>query len=278
VTDPTLALTTEGELGAQRLQYTALLARRARLQAELDNAATITFPAELLQAQNDPNVARAIAREQDILKSDRDALSTEIDALQQLKSLLGSEVTSLDAKIKNVDQEVALTKQELESTTALVQRGLAVAPREYTQHQAALETETRRLDLDTASLRAKEDIGKADQAIVELRNKTHTAVETELADVEQKIPQLAARISASEQLVGQTWSGADPAQAPKTQCLITRRSDGGTKQIEADESAQVEPGDTVDVLRRGNATMQQAIDPPAVDPPYTAGLRPGLGK
>src|SRR5579872_5493420 len=50
-TDPNLALTTEGELGAQRLQYNALLARRARLQAELDNASSITFPPELLRSQ-----------------------------------------------------------------------------------------------------------------------------------------------------------------------------------------------------------------------------------
>lgn len=272
VNDPTLALTTEGELGAQHLQYTALLARRARLQAELDNAASITFPPELLRSQNDPNVAQAMAREEAILKSDRDAFSTEIDSLQQLKSLLTGEVTSLDAKIKNVDQEVALTKQELESTTALVQRGLAVAPREYTQHQAALETETRRLDLDTASLRAKEDIGKADQALVELRNKTRTNIQTELADVEQKLPQLAVRIAAGEQLVGQAQSGTDASHPPKTKCLITRRSDGTAKQIDADDSAQVEPGDTIDVLHGRAATMQQATDPPAADTPYMSGL------
>ena len=267
VSDPTLALTTEGELGVQRLQYTALLARRARLQAELDNTASIIFPPELLQRQSDPNVAQLIAREQAVLKSDRDAFNTEIDSLNQLKSLLNSEVTSLDSKIKKVDQEVALTKQELDSTTALVQRGLAVAPREYAQHQAALETETRRLDLDTASLRAKEDIGKADQAIVELRNKTRGNIQSELADVEQKIPQLAARIASSEQLVGNT-SNANGAHPPKTTCLITRRSDREPKQIEADEAALVEPGDTLNILRTGNPGAQQVVvPPPAIDPP-----------
>jgi DNA repair exonuclease SbcCD ATPase subunit len=264
-----LALTTEGELGVQRLQYTALLARRARLQAELDSATAIAFPPELLQRQADPAIAQLIAREEAIFKSDRDAFNTEIDSLNQLKSLLNSEVTSLGAKIKNVDQEVALTRQALNNTTALVQRGLAIAPREFTQHQVALETETRRLDLDTASLRAKEDIGKADQAIVELRNKTRINIQTELADVEQKIPQLLARIAASQQLVGQTGSAGGPARAPKTVCLITRQADRGPQQIEADESTRLEPGDTVNVLRTGDA-KQAADPPPATNQPARA--------
>ena len=268
VSDPTLALTTEGELSVQRLQYTALLARRARLQAELDNAASISFPPELLQRQSDPTIAQLIAREEAMFKSDRDAFNSEIEALNQLKSLLSSEVTSLGAKIKNVDQEVALTRQELNNTTALVQRGLAIAPREYSQRQAALETETRRLDLDTASLRAKEDIGKADQAIVELRNKTHSNLQVELADAEQKIPQLLARIAASEQLVGQSG----PTGAAKTTCLITRLSERGPQQIEADEATAVEPGDTINVLRTGGTKPQQAADPSPVlkSPPRAA--------
>jgi exopolysaccharide production protein ExoF len=270
VSDPSLAITTSGELGVLRLQYNALLARRARLQAEFDDAASITFPPELLQRQSDPNIAQLIAREEATFKSGRDSLNMEIDTLNQLKSLLSGEVTSLQAKIKNVDQEVALSKQELDNTTALVQRGLAIAPREYTQREAALQTEGRRLDLDTASLRAKEDIGKADQAIIELRNKTRSNIESELADVEQKLPQIAARIAASEMIVGHEGDTNGPAQASKTRCLIVRRSDRGPKQIEADENALVEPGDSINVLRSQDVGAKQALDPPATDPPPRA--------
>jgi exopolysaccharide production protein ExoF len=276
VSDPTLAITTGGELGVLRLQYDALLARRARLQAELDNAASITFPPKLLQRQSDPNIAQLIAREQAMLQSRREALNTELDTLNQLKSLLSGEVTSLQAKTKNVDQEVALTKQELDNTTALVQRGLAIAPREYTQHQAALETESRRLDLDTASLRAKEDIGKADQAIIELRNKTRNNIETELADVEQKLPQIAARIASGELIVGHESNANAAAQSSQMMCQITRRSAGASKQFEADETALIEPGDTIKVLRAADAATQAAganpgvaddFPPPSPQPP-----------
>ncbi|HEV2185713.1 MAG TPA: polysaccharide biosynthesis/export family protein [Stellaceae bacterium] len=275
VSDPTLAITTAGELGVLHLQYDGLLARRARLQAELNDDASITFPDELLRRQSDPNIAQLIAREQAMFKSRRDMVNTELDSLNQLKSLLTGEVTSLQAKTKNVDQEVALTKKELDDTTALVQRGLAIAPREYTQHQAALQTESRRLDLDTASLRAKEDIGKADQAIIELRNKTRNDIETELADVEQKIPQIAARIASSETIIGHDSGANAAAQQSQVMCLITRRSGGNTKQIEADETALVEPGDTIKVLRADNTASQTAVpNPRTVDDLPPRGAKP----
>ena len=279
VSDPTLAITTTGELGVLHLQYDGLLARRARLQAELNNDAAITFPDELLRRQSDPNIAQLIAREQAMFKSQRDMLNTELDSLNQLKSLLTGEVTSLQAKTKNVDQEVALTKKELDDTTALVQRGLAIAPREYTQHQAALQTESRRLDLDTASLRAKEDIGKADQAIIELRNKTRNDIETELADVEQKLPQIAARIASSEAIVGHDGNANAAVQQSQVTCLITRRSAGNTKQIEADETALIEPGDTIKVLRADNAVSQTAVtNPRTVDDLPPRGAKPPTTK
>ena len=170
---------------------------------------------------------------------------------------------------------MSLTKKELDDTTALVQRGLAIAPREYTQHQAALQTEGRRLDLDTASLRAKEDIGKADQAIIELRSKTQNDTETELADVEQKIPQIAARIASSEAIIGHDSGANAAAQQSQAMCLITRRSAGSTKQIEANETALVEPGDTIKVLRADNAVSQTAVtNPRAADDVPPRGVKP----
>ena len=183
MTDPSLLLgqrgtvATVGDLRVLQIEYAGLLARRARLQAELDSGAKIAFPAEL--QQQDASIARLIAQEQTMFAARRDALRSETDALNQLKNLLNGEVTSLQAKIKNLDQELSLLKQELASTSSLVQRGLAAAPREFTLRQSELQTEGRRLDLDAAVLRAREDIGKADQALIQLRNKRYDETLTE---------------------------------------------------------------------------------------------------
>ena len=267
INDPALVLNASGDLRVLRLQYTRLLAQRARLEAELSDANAMTIPPELQRQQNIPEVAQLIQTEQALFTAHRDAETSEMNALNQLKSLLSGEVASLQQKMSNLDQELTLRKQELNNTTTLVQRGLAIAPREYELRETELETEGRRLDLDTAALRAKEDIGKADQSMVELRNKDHGEIQSELADIEQKIPETAARIATSSAIVDREstgpalGNGADAVgeESPAI-CLILRSSDGKAKQVNGDEATQVEPGDTIKVLRAGSGSGRSALD------------------
>jgi polysaccharide biosynthesis/export protein ExoF len=270
INDPALVLNTSGELRVLRLQYNQLLARRARLEAELNDANSMTVPSELQRQQNDPNVAQLIQREQATFAAHHDAEKAELDALNQLKSLLNGEVASLQGKMANLDQELAIRKQELNNTTTLVQRGLAIAPREYELRETELETEGRRLDLDTAALRAKEDIGKADQSIIELQNKTRTQVQADLAEVEQKIPETAARIATAMTIVDResgTNNVAASVEGPATASIV-RRSDGKATQLDGDEETRVEPGDTIRILRASAEKPTLASDAaPAVDPP-----------
>lgn len=262
LSDPSLLLgqrgvmTTAGDLRVLRLEYAGLLARCARLQAETNSSAKIAFPQELLQEQQNAGIAQLIAQEETMFAARRDALRSETDALNRLKDLLNGEVTSLQSKIKNVDREIVLLKQELSTTSLLVQRGLAAAPREFTLRQTELQTEGRRLDLDASVLRAREDIGKADQALIELRNKRINETLTELAQVESRLSQTAARIQTSQILLAHDSGGADLAailgQDTGTPLYtITRRGADGMQRISATEASTVEPGDTIEVKRSG---------------------------
>src|SRR5260370_34551980 len=128
----------------------------------------------------------------------RDALRSQLEAVNSLKDLLGGEVASLQAKIKNVDEELAMLKGERTNTTNLVRQGLAGAPREFTLRETEVQTQGRRLDLDTAGLRAREDIGKADQSALELRNKLPNELLTALAGVARKLSHAATRIKTNQ--------------------------------------------------------------------------------
>ena len=280
VNDPALLLTTAGDLRVHRLEYEQLLARRARLEAELNDANAITFPQELTREQNDPNVARLMQREESIFATRRDAMSSELNALHQLKSLLNNEVSSLQDKMKNMDQELKLMKEEVSNTATLVQRGLAIAPREYTLRETELDTEGRRLDLDTAALRAKEDIGKADQSIIELRNKTRDQTQGDLAEVEQKLTETAARIATGATIVdheqGADASSMTAGEDASVKCMILRRENGKTEQLQGNEASLVEPGDTITVRRATESpiaatSLSVAADPP---PPQTTPAQP----
>jgi exopolysaccharide production protein ExoF len=249
-------LTAVGDLRVLQLEFNGLLARRARLKAEIDGTEKISFPQELLQQQGNPAITQLIDQEQVMFTSRRDALNSETDALNRLKQLLNGEVASMQAKVKNLDQELTLLKSELANTSALVQRGLAAAPREFTLRQTELQTEGRRLDLDTATLRAREDIGKADQAVIELQNKIRNATLTELAQVESKLSETTARIRTGKAIIAQESAGPDllsvlgQESGPPTYSIV-RRTGNAAETLAATEASSVQPGDTIEVKRAG---------------------------
>jgi protein involved in polysaccharide export with SLBB domain len=252
-------LTTIGDLRVLELDLNALLVRRARLKAELGNNSKIEFPRELLQQQNDPKIAQLIEQEQAMFVAHRDSLRSETDALTQRKEMLNSQVTALQAKMKNVGQQLDLLKAEVESQSSLVKRGLGVAPREFSLRQTELQTEGYRLDLDVAMLRAREDISKADHAMIELANKRRDAALTELAQVESKLSETAARIRTGRAIIEQEEAGPDLAgilgeQGPPVYSII-RRSGENEQKLAASEASIVQPGDTIEVKRAEAAPL-----------------------
>jgi exopolysaccharide production protein ExoF len=266
------SMTTAGELRVLQFEYSGLLARGARLQAELDGGDKIAFPPELLQRQNEPEIARLIKREQVMFTARGDALNSQLAALQGLKDLISGEVASLKEKTNTMDKELALLKQELSNTTSLVKQGLAVAPREFSLRQTEIEAQGRRLDVDTSILRAREDVGKADQAMIELRNKTRGEILTELAQVESKLTETAARIKTNaaivgtdREIIGPGMAALSEEQTAAPQYVIRRKSGDEVQQIAADETSSVQPGDTVEVKRARQALPQIGSSGVALD-------------
>jgi polysaccharide export outer membrane protein/exopolysaccharide production protein ExoF len=287
VDDPSLlmfqrnSLTTAGDLRVSKLDYNGLLARRARLQAELDGSDKIAFAPDLLRQQDDAVVAQLMQREQLMFAARRDALRSQLDAFKGLRDLLSGEVVSLQAKIKNVDEELAMLKGERTNTTNLVRQGLAVAPREFTLRETEVQTQGRRLDLDTAVLRAREDIGKADQSALELRNKFHNDILTELAEVERKLSEAAARIKTNQMIVEREITEPELASMlseahGELVYSIIRGTGSEARETPASETSIVEPGDTVQVKRKTEssaqfgAAVENSVDPVAETAAKTA--------
>ena len=115
-----------------RLTYRAEIERAgiARLDAEQARAATLSFPASLLAvAKRDVRVQQALAKEQSLFRTRRDALTSETALLAAQRERIGQEIVALREQIAQVQASLNLQKGELEQQRKLLKDGFISASR-----------------------------------------------------------------------------------------------------------------------------------------------------
>jgi polysaccharide export outer membrane protein/exopolysaccharide production protein ExoF len=270
------ALTTSGEFRVLVLQSSRLRARQARLQAELNGAKEAVFPPDLIRQQSDPEIAASLKEEQQAFAAHRDRLQSEVASRNQLKDLLTREIVSLQEKIASADQEIGMLKGELSKVSEFVRKGLDVAPREFSLRQNGMELQRTRLDLDTAVLRAKEEIGKTDQSIVEFQDQDRKEILRDVEETSGKLAETKARITSTGQIVREDQAtmpelAANSEEGASVSYTIVRQDATGTHEIGASEGTAVQPGDTIRVRASQSPALagiiENAISSPAPAPP-----------
>jgi protein involved in polysaccharide export with SLBB domain len=247
-------IASQGDSQYSEAEANGLLARKARLEAQLQNADKIQFPPELEQRKADPAVATVMRQELAIFEAQRSAQKTEVEALEQLKVFLAKGVASLEAQVKEQQRERELTRKELEGVASLVSRGLAAAPRQLELERLASRMEGDRLRLETELLRARQDISRADISLIEARNRRTNEASANLREAQTRLEQSIVRMETAERLLRES-SVTFPSllamrrSGGKSQPVyrIVRRVDGQTKEMTVSETAPVEPGDTLKV-------------------------------
>jgi len=132
----------KSELAIVEGQFFEILARRGRLEAERDDAAAITFPAELAHAAVDrPEIAALMTGQQRLFAARAETEANEIDQLHRRRAQIDSQVGGIRAQRAATDSQLTLIGKELTDLTALLDRGLTQAGRVL-----ALEREKARLD------------------------------------------------------------------------------------------------------------------------------------
>ncbi|MBP0579041.1 polysaccharide biosynthesis/export family protein [Labrys sp. LIt4] len=262
------SLVNRGDLRTLAVERLGLLAREARLDAELQGSDTITFPKDLMSQADTPQVAQMMKEEQLLFEARKQALRSQEDAINQTKKLLGSEIESLKAKSQSLQRQLELAKEELDNVNGLVSKGLAVASRKLALDQNVSQFESNRLDIDLLILRAQQDISKAERDVVDLHNKRRNDILTEISDVRGKISVNAEKTTTTQGLVYNAEVQAPQAVVSqmgnlnsKLTFAIIRRVGDKTQTIEANEADPVYPGDVVRVERLGAAPNGQEIVP-----------------
>ena len=248
------AISGEGELDQLAQQRDSLLVRRARLQAEAKGEHAFTNPPEIEGSSGRPDVSRLIQNETRILEARDHAFKTQSDALQELKVFLNKETDSLSAQLSTIDTQMQLINKELVGVTSLVEKGMAVAPRQLALERSVAQVQGDRLSMETNKLRVLEEISKTDIALVQLRDNRITDASIELRDTQVKLDEVASKSETTLKLLFETKVTAPGlvtgrlrkgAMAPTY--VVVRPGDDQTGERTISENAIVQPGDTVKV-------------------------------
>jgi len=226
-----------------------LLARKARLLAEIDGAEEIAMPASLEKV---PNAPALLGSESALMKSRRERYELQLKALAELRELLESEVKSLAQKAETQKEQLALAQRDRERISRLSEQGLATSQRRLSIEERTADVESTLLDIDTASLRAKQDISKANQDEINLRNDWEAQRAKELQDTEAELEKLDLELTTSRQLMSEAL--AQSAEALKFDAskatinyIVVREGEDGPEEMPVDETTLLKPGDVVKV-------------------------------
>jgi polysaccharide biosynthesis/export protein ExoF len=280
----TESITQRGNLRVLAGEIDRLLARRARLQAELEARKDIVFPEELTSRPKGSPVAQIMQEEQLLFDARLSGLKAQVDNLNQIKTLYEKETESLRAKLELEEKQVALIQRELDSVNSLVAKGLTVAPRQLALERVLAQTESGRIEMTTAILRARQEAGRAESNILDLRNKMRNEVLVELQLTQSKLAEAIDKVETTRRLVLEAEVDAPLAEEERSRdetirpvYFIVRRVGDTARETTVAESELVQPGDVVKVERilppiRGGTASRQAptAGAPGLEPPVGA--------
>jgi polysaccharide export outer membrane protein/exopolysaccharide production protein ExoF len=244
----------KGEINLFALSNVSLIAQKARLEAELSGAEAIKFPAQLTERESDPSIALLMQQERAIFDARRQGLATQLQALEGLRNFLQAELVSLKAQLGYLDKQISLLEKELRNVSSLVNKGLAVAPRQMELERTFAQFQSNRLSAETSLLRAQQEVSRTDLTILELRNKFKNEATVTLRETQGSLEELGHKADTALQLLYESQIAgpkllAQRARAAKAEPIYTivRPRPGSMVELAAAEATLVEPGDSIKV-------------------------------
>lgn len=171
------------ELSVAQLQLVELGARRARLQAERDNAETISFSADLLALEDDA-ASEQIEGQRKLFEARRVSLEKEQGQIAERIKQTGNQIEGAEAQLEALAIQAGLIRDELADQETLFERGLVTAERVSTlrREAARLAGEIGKLRSDVAQFRGQ--IAAFEIEALKLETSRREAAIQELRDIQ----------------------------------------------------------------------------------------------
>lgn len=184
----------------ERQRAAGLMARIARLQAEIDGSEALVFDAELVQAT--PQVVRS---ELALFAARRAELQAEIEVLERQRSQRSQEYAEALVDAETARTTLGIIEEEVAIIAPLVERRVEPETTMLNLRRNLAEWQGREVRSRAGLLRLDSALAEIDDRIAALRSRARAealsqlAIATaELAELETRLPALAQRVTRSE--------------------------------------------------------------------------------
>ncbi len=188
------------QLDQEQQRASGLMARIARLQAEIDGAEALEFPPELIQAT--PSVVRSEAA---LFEARRSELQTEIEVLERQRQQRQREYEEGLVDAATARETIAILSEEVAIMAPLVERRVEPETTMLNLRRGMAEWQGREVRATAALARIEAGLDEVEDRIRAVRARARAAAlselsiaTAELAELETRLPALATRVTRSE--------------------------------------------------------------------------------
>jgi HlyD family secretion protein len=178
-----------------------LYARAARLEAEQRGDSKLTFPPQLTERADDPDVQNVMTSESKLFEVRVYGRAGQKAQLRERVSQLNEEIGGLTAQEKAKDQEIALVEKELVGVRQLYDQHLVQLTRLTTLERDAARLNGERAQYISSRAQAKGKITETELQIIQVDKDMVSDVSKDLRETNDKIGEFVERkVTAEDQL------------------------------------------------------------------------------
>ncbi len=178
-----------------------LYARAARLEAEQRGENAITFPPQLLDRADDPDVKNVMASESKLFEVRVTGRAGQKSQLRERVSQLNEEISGLTAQEQAKDKEIALIEKELVGVRQLYDQHLVQLTRLTTLERDAARLNGERAQYIASRAQAKGKITETELQVIQVDKDMVSEVSKDLRETNDKIGEFVERkVTAEDQL------------------------------------------------------------------------------
>lgn len=182
-------------------QYYSNIAVEARLLAERDRKDEIAFPQELLDMQNNPDVAELTANQRRIFTSRTENLQGQLDILGTRIAQHQQEINGLRMQERAAEEQIYHLTDEIGVVEELLEKGYAQRPRLLALKRQAAELTGRKGEYMALQAKAQEGIDETRLSILNTESDYMNKVVEELKEVQLALGELREKKLASSDVL-----------------------------------------------------------------------------